>query len=120
MTDGKMKDDPRAEVIELLNLVADIREAVGDPTGKLMQSELVERCRELRVKAERLECFEPFPLHKQIKAAREANGLSQYKLAKLSEINVANLWRYEDHGRGISTASIERAAKVLGLTLVLA
>ena len=31
----------------LLRLVADIRAAVGDPTGKLMQDELVEYCRNL-------------------------------------------------------------------------
>lgn len=31
----------------LLGLLADIRAAVGDPTGKLMQDELVERCRAL-------------------------------------------------------------------------
>jgi len=33
--------------VALLNLIADIRAAVGDPTGKLMQDELVERCRKL-------------------------------------------------------------------------
>ena len=32
----------------LLGLVADIRTAVGDPTGKLMQDELVARCRHLK------------------------------------------------------------------------
>jgi hypothetical protein len=31
----------------LLCLLADIRAAVGDPTGKLMQDELVEHCRKL-------------------------------------------------------------------------
>ena len=30
-----------------LSLIADIRSAVGDPTGKLMQDELVEHCRYL-------------------------------------------------------------------------
>lgn len=38
------KDKPS---IGLLRLVADIRAAVGDPTGKLMQDELVEHCRKL-------------------------------------------------------------------------
>ena len=33
--------------ISLLNLIADIRSAVGDPKGKLMQSELVEHCKKL-------------------------------------------------------------------------
>jgi len=32
----------------LLRLLADIRAAVGDPTGKLMQDELVARCRHLK------------------------------------------------------------------------
>ena len=32
----------------LLGLVADIRAAVGDPTGRLMQDELVARCRQMR------------------------------------------------------------------------
>ncbi len=35
------------ESTALLGLVADIRAAVGDPTGKLMQYELVEHCRKL-------------------------------------------------------------------------
>lgn len=36
------------ESTALLGLVADIRTAVGDPTGKLMQDELVARCKHLR------------------------------------------------------------------------
>ena len=35
------------ESTALLVLVADIRAAVGDPTGKLMQDELVEHCRRM-------------------------------------------------------------------------
>ena len=35
------------ESTALLGLVADIRAAVGDPTGKLMQDELIEHCRKL-------------------------------------------------------------------------
>lgn len=41
----------RSEGIEstaLLGLLADIRAAVGDPTGKLMQDELVEHCRKMK------------------------------------------------------------------------
>ena len=41
-------DAELAEARALLGLLADIRAAVGDPTGKLMQDELVERCRKLR------------------------------------------------------------------------
>lgn len=36
------------EHFALSNLLADIRAAVGDPTGKLMQDELVERCKKLK------------------------------------------------------------------------
>ena len=35
------------ESTALLGLLADIRAAVGDPTGKLMQDELVEHCRRM-------------------------------------------------------------------------
>ena len=44
----KRSDAELAEARALLGLLADIRAAVGDPTGKLMQDELVERCRKLR------------------------------------------------------------------------
>lgn len=46
----KSKQDSNAVSVEsttLLGLVADIRAAVGDPTGNLMQDELVEHCRKL-------------------------------------------------------------------------
>ena len=51
----KFKCDANAVSVEstaLLGLVADIRAAVGDPTGKLMQDELVEHCRKLAHSAE--------------------------------------------------------------------
>ena len=38
----------------LLGLVADIRAAVGDPTGKLMQVDLVAHCRSMRSALEKL------------------------------------------------------------------
>ena len=41
-------DAELAEARALLGLLADIRAAVGDATGRLMQNELVERCRQLR------------------------------------------------------------------------
>jgi len=46
----KSQQDSNAVSVEstaLLGLVADIRAAVGDPTGNLMQDELVEHCRKL-------------------------------------------------------------------------
>jgi len=48
---SKTKVDTNAVSVEstaLLGLLADIRAAVGDPTGKLMQDELVAHCRKLR------------------------------------------------------------------------
>lgn len=40
-------DAPAVSSTGLLGLIADIRAAVGDPTGKLMQDELVAHCRKL-------------------------------------------------------------------------
>ena len=39
-------------LLQALAVLADIRAAVGDPEGRLMQDELVVRCRELRERAE--------------------------------------------------------------------
>lgn len=43
----KPADSPSTETLLLL-LVADIRAAIGDPTGKLMQNELILHCRRLK------------------------------------------------------------------------
>jgi len=49
-----MKPKPKPETeMALLRLVADIRTAVGDPKGKLMQDELVEHCRKLKADSDR-------------------------------------------------------------------
>lgn len=40
--------DAQGNHVSLLRLLADIRAAVGDPQGKLMQDELVTHCREMR------------------------------------------------------------------------
>lgn len=40
--------DLRAQNISLLSLLADIRAAAGDPSGRLMQDELVEHIRKLK------------------------------------------------------------------------
>lgn len=48
------RDAARADTWSLLSLLADIRRAVGDPHGRLMQDELVERCAKLREALERL------------------------------------------------------------------
>lgn len=50
----KELEDARQSAWALLSLVADIRVAVGDPRGRLMQDELVERCRKMREALERL------------------------------------------------------------------
>lgn len=38
----------RQDCDSLLRLVAEIRSAIGDPTGRLMQDELIQRCGNLR------------------------------------------------------------------------
>lgn len=59
------------EETALLILIADIRAAVGDPTGKLMQDELVEHCRRLREDKERLDALdESFATHTSAHLAR--------------------------------------------------
>ena len=35
-------------LIKALELIADIRNAVGDPTGKLMQDDLIKHCQQMR------------------------------------------------------------------------
>lgn len=54
----KSKKDANAVSVDstaLLGLVADIRAAVGDPTGKLMQDELVAHCAEMLDRVTRAE-----------------------------------------------------------------
>lgn len=43
------------EQVKELRVLAEIRAAVGDPTGKLMQDELVARCRALQAVADAAE-----------------------------------------------------------------
>lgn len=50
-----MKPKPKPETeMPMLRLVADIRAAVGDPKGKLMQDDLVEHCRKLKADSDAL------------------------------------------------------------------
>jgi len=44
---SKRRARPCEGCVALLNLIVDIRAAIGDPTGKLTQDELLQRCREL-------------------------------------------------------------------------
>jgi hypothetical protein len=53
-TTKKSSSEAEADSSGLLFLLADIRAAVGDPNGKLMQPELVDRCRRMRVALEKL------------------------------------------------------------------
>lgn len=48
MTQQEIHTDNADTLAAALRLIADIREAAGDPDGKLMQDELVERIREWR------------------------------------------------------------------------
>ena len=49
-----MSADEPPEYMPLLMLVADLRAAVGDPTGRLMQDDLIEHCRVMRYALEKL------------------------------------------------------------------
>lgn len=49
-----MKTQVTQAEMRLLNLLAEIRAAVGDPEGRLMQDELVEHCRALRAERDAL------------------------------------------------------------------
>lgn len=55
----------------------------------------------------------------QIRAAREAQGLSWYKLAKLAGIPNSNTVRDIESGRDVKLSNIEAVAKVLGMKLEL-
>lgn len=55
---SKASNAVSVESTALLGLVADIRAAVGDPTGKLMQDELVAHCRSMRSALEKLAAAE--------------------------------------------------------------
>lgn len=62
----------------LLGLVADIRAAVGDPTGKLMQDELVEHCREMRGQL----------LHLKVEHSRLIESLTTWRDAPAAEMRL--------------------------------
>ena len=53
-----MSDKLTENEISLLRLIGTIRDAVGDPHGKLMQDDLVERCRKLHKDSARLDWIE--------------------------------------------------------------
>lgn len=53
----KRKRGEAAGSTALLGLLADIRAAVGDPSGKLMQEELVEHCRRMRTALETISTY---------------------------------------------------------------
>lgn len=55
----------------------------------------------------------------QVRAAREAQGLSWYKLAKLAGIPNSNTVRDIESGHDVKLSNIEAVAKVLGMKLEL-
>ena len=106
----------KAEDAALLGLLADIRAAAGDPTGKLMQCELVALIAGLRAGAETAEVEEPLfwfrpssvnglyegPLHNaQIEQVRKDSGawVPLYTASKLAAAVAAerDYWRNELH-----------------------
>lgn len=49
-----MLDKISKDTLYLINLITDIRDAAGDPHGKLMQDELVEHIRNLKKDSDKL------------------------------------------------------------------
>ena len=49
-----MLDKISKDTLYLLNLMSDIRDAAGDPNGKLMQDELIEHIRNLKKDSDKL------------------------------------------------------------------
>ncbi len=65
-------ESARRDTWALLSLVADIRSAVGDPKGELMQDELVARCCSMRDALEKLrDCDWVISLPNRMDAVRE-------------------------------------------------
>lgn len=92
----KCKKDSNAVSVEstaLLILLADIRAAVGDPTGKLMQDELVAHC------AEMLKALERIRDYQGRFGEDDPQGVAADLLAKISSANT------KDHQREASGGS---------------
>ena len=53
----------------------------------------------------------------QLQAEIERSNLSAYRIARRADVDVAQLSRFRNEGRGLSLASAERVANVLGLEL---
>ncbi|GAB6167488.1 hypothetical protein JCM19992_34880 [Thermostilla marina] len=58
------------------------------------------------------------PLSDQIRQAVKQSGLSQYALCKLTGIDKAAMSRFVNGDRGLSLATLDRLADVLGLEVV--
>lgn len=54
----------------------------------------------------------------QIRAAVEASGLSRYRIAKEIEVGEATMSRFMSNKGGLSMASLDRLAELLGLAVV--
>lgn len=72
--------------ISLLNLLADIRTAVGDSQGKLMQDELVEHCQKMResLSGRTVSCGQ---CNKTAKMLEEAQAKLSPSLVKIGQLN---------------------------------
>lgn len=58
------------------------------------------------------------PLTAAVRAAIEQSGLSRYEVAKRSGVNEAALSRFMNGAAGLSLATLDRLAPVLGLRIV--
>lgn len=98
---------------ELLAFV-DIREAIGDPEGKLMQSEVVERVRELVAQNAQMNtalnnCALKFREYARLHAAKldHPKALANMEMAWLAEAVMSKVYKVDDVG----TSSILREEK---------
>ena len=95
---AELRGNPDVALFGLLGLVADIRAAVGDPTGKLMQDELVERCQRL------------YEIEKAARVWWKAKGRhnSQTATCKLGELLGEHV-QWPNQNKQISLAAGQRA-----------
>lgn len=61
---------------------------------------------------------EPYkPLHRQLKEAREVQGISLRKLGKMSGIDHTTIWRFEDGRSTLGLKGVGKICECLGIKL---
>ena len=116
-------------------MIARVRKAKGDPMAKKEFKRIVrsataeERKRHAEIRAQVMQEFPPAQgagrsasppgLPAQIRAAREARGLTWYAVAKLAGIPNPNTVRDIEYGRDAQLSNVQAVARALGLRLEL-